>query len=326
MAEAATYSVSRVPVAPEPWVQLGHDYADSFELRLARPDTHTAEEWMRAALESAAPAVSALIRFVHTHVAGFALSSDPHSVLGWDTVSSTPDAFHVETHGPALRADIVARRTSDRTATVTTFLFYQRRRTALLWMVIGPLHRRIAPYLLARAASKLTRLPVTPSPMSSDPRPVVQLQEIPEGIRRLCPFDPDYADLFVAPVPDAPASSPERWARATMEGAPAVGRFLAWRVLCHLRLQSSPEHIAGWRVADRRDNWIRVEASSWSMTANIVFKIDEDRVLFGTFIRYQHPGGKAIWTPVSAVHRAVAPEFLRGGMRRILRARLMTER
>lgn len=157
-ADARAYTVSRVPVPPEPWVQDGYDYADTFELQLAAPDHHTAEEWVRAALERAGPGIRGLIRFVHGRVARFSLSDDPRSVLGWEPVSSTPDAFHIETRGPALRAEIVARRSCPTTATLTTFLYYRRRRTRLLWLVIGPLHRRIAPYLLARAASDLTRV------------------------------------------------------------------------------------------------------------------------------------------------------------------------
>ena len=151
------YRVRRVAVAPEPLVDGGFDYADSFEVRLARPDTHPAEQWARACVAQAAPAVRGLIRFVHGRVAGFALDDDPDAVLGWQTVSSSPDAHHLRAAGPVLRAEIVARRTSDRTATMTTFLFYRRRRTRLLWLLVGPLHRAIAPYLLRRAAAHLTR-------------------------------------------------------------------------------------------------------------------------------------------------------------------------
>ncbi len=155
MAEARAYSVSRIEVPPEPWVQSGYNDADAFELRLTHPDDHTAEEWVRVALESAAPGVRGLIRFVHGRVARFSLSNEPRSVQGWETVSSTADAFHIKTRGPALRAEIVARRTSATTASITTFLFYRRRSTRLLWLLIGPLHRRIVPYLLARAAAHL---------------------------------------------------------------------------------------------------------------------------------------------------------------------------
>lgn len=156
---AQRYRVDRIPVAPEPWVEPEFAYADSFELRLTQPDGHTAEQWARAALEHAPPRIRGLIRFVHGRIARFSLSDRPDSVLGWERVSSTRDAFHIATQGPGLRAEIVARRTSDTTATVTTFLFYRRRRTRLLWVVIGPLHRRIVPVLLKRAAAHLTQQP-----------------------------------------------------------------------------------------------------------------------------------------------------------------------
>lgn len=156
MADKKGYQVRRVPVASEPLVEGTYDYADSFELRLEQSDTHTAEQWVRTALEQAAPGVRGLVRFVHGRVAKFGLDSSPHSVLGWRTVASTRDVFHLAAAGPVLRAEIVARRTSPVTATLTTFLFYERRRTRLLWLVVGPLHRRVAPYLLTRAASRLT--------------------------------------------------------------------------------------------------------------------------------------------------------------------------
>ena len=69
----------------------------------------------------------------------------------------------------------------------------------------------------------------------------VQVHDVPEAIRSLSTFDrPDYVDLFVASAEDASGTSTERWARAAMEGAPAIGRFLAWRVCCGLRLDETP--------------------------------------------------------------------------------------
>jgi hypothetical protein len=41
----------RVDVPAEPLVP-DHDYADAFELLLDRPDTHTAQEWVRQGLEA----------------------------------------------------------------------------------------------------------------------------------------------------------------------------------------------------------------------------------------------------------------------------------
>ena len=158
MADTADRSVRRVPVAPEPLLAgATPDYADAFELRLARPDAHTAGQWVQAALAEAPSAVTALIRFVHARVLRFELSPQDDSILGWHTVSSTPEALHLRTQGPLLRAEIVLRRGSPSTATVSTFLFYGHRFTPLLWRVVGPLHRRIAPYLMRRAAERLAR-------------------------------------------------------------------------------------------------------------------------------------------------------------------------
>jgi hypothetical protein len=161
----AGYRVARIAVAPEPLLNgEQYDYADSFEVRLDHPDAHTAEEWARTCLEKSAPAVRGLVRFVHGRVARFALSSDPDSVLGWQTVSSTPEALHLRTEGPMLRAEIVARRRSDQTSGFSTFLFYKRPATRLLWIGVGPLHRAVAPYLLRRAAAALTSRQSVPQP------------------------------------------------------------------------------------------------------------------------------------------------------------------
>jgi hypothetical protein len=146
----------RVPVAAEPLLDGRHDYADSFEVRLAQPDTHSAEDWARTAFEQAPPMLRGLIRFVHARIARFQLSAGRDGILGWGTVRSEPDVMHLQTDGPLLRADIVARRTSPTTSTATTFLCYRRPLAAVLWKVIGPLHRRVAPYLLGRAAAVLT--------------------------------------------------------------------------------------------------------------------------------------------------------------------------
>lgn len=70
-----------------------------------------------------------------------------------------------------LRGDIVARRKSPTTAGFSTYLFYHRPVTRLLWVVIGPLHRAIAPYLLARAASTLTQETSGAAPCSSTASP-----------------------------------------------------------------------------------------------------------------------------------------------------------
>jgi hypothetical protein len=160
MPDVTGFRVNRVAVEPEPLIgRQGYDYADSFEVRLAEPDTHTAEEWTRTALEHSPAALRGLIRLVHEHVARFDLapSDDPDRVLGWRVAHSEADVLMLTTAGPLLRAAIVARRRSPVSATLTTFLFFRQSATRPMWWAIGPVHRWAAPYLLKRAATEFTR-------------------------------------------------------------------------------------------------------------------------------------------------------------------------
>src|SRR5205085_10016950 len=135
--------------------------------------------------------------------------------------------------------------------------------------------------------------------MNVDTAPsVVQQRDIPEAIRALDALPSDYVDVFTAGVSGATDALAEQWARVAIEGAHPAGRFIAWRVLCALRLEprDSRDYVAGWKIVGRGDSWIRVEASSWFMTANMVFQVDEDQVSFATFIRYDRPVAALIWT------------------------------
>jgi hypothetical protein len=131
------------------------DYTDFFEVEVTHPDDRTAEEWARSALEGMPTALRALVLFAHRRLLRFGLGplEEADHVLGWRVVSSEPDAVRLEAEGPLLRAVLVGRRTSPTSTALRTSLFFRRRRAArLTWTVVGPVHRRVAPYLLARAA------------------------------------------------------------------------------------------------------------------------------------------------------------------------------
>ncbi len=148
---------------------------------------------------------------------------------------------------------------------------------------------------------------------------VVQQRNVPDAILSLSTMDsPDYVDFFTATASGATDESPKQWARAAVEGVSPWGRLVAWRVLCGLRLESrpSPEHLAGWKIADRGDGWIRMEASSWFMTAHIVFHVDEGHVCFATFVRYDKPMAALVWPAVSIIHRRAVPDLLRYAVKR----------
>jgi hypothetical protein len=118
-------------------------------------EDRTAEQMIRDGLEHAPPRLRATIVSVHRHVLRFRLGpvSSPNHVVGWRVVTSEPDVIRLETTGPLIAGTLVARRVGATTARLTTFVRYQRP-LARVWAIVGPLHRRVAPYLMARAAAR----------------------------------------------------------------------------------------------------------------------------------------------------------------------------
>jgi hypothetical protein len=143
---------------------------------------------------------------------------------------------------------------------------------------------------------------------------VVGLRNVPEAIRSLGALvNPDYVDLFTATTVGATDKSPEEWARAALEETP-TGRSAPylWRLL-GLRLgpRHSPDYVQGWKIANSGDNWIRLEAASWFMTAHAVVQVDEGNVSVALFLRYDRPMAAIVWPPVSIMHRRAVPAMLR---------------
>ena len=147
---------------------------------------------------------------------------------------------------------------------------------------------------------------------------VVGLTNLPEAIRGLDTLaSPDYVDLFTATTSRATDKSAEEWARATLEDTP-TGRSapLLWRRL-GLRLgpTPSPDYVQGWKIADRGEDWIRIETTSWFMTAHAVVQVDDRHLSLALFIRYDRPIAAHIWTPVSVMHRRAVPDMLRQALK-----------
>jgi hypothetical protein len=152
---------------------------------------------------------------------------------------------------------------------------------------------------------------------------VIQQRTIPESIRALSGMDrPDYIDVFTVTTNGAADATPEQWFRTALEDVAGRGGQFIWRGVLGLRLKSRPsmERVAGWKIADRGEDWIRLEASSWFMTAHLVTRLNDGTLFAGTFIRYDHPIAPLIWVPASAVHRRTMPGLLAQTVR--LRARL----
>jgi hypothetical protein len=147
---------------------------------------------------------------------------------------------------------------------------------------------------------------------------VVGLSDVPDTIRGLDTLaSPDYVDLFVATTSRATEKSAEEWARTILEDT-STGRSAPrlWRLL-GLRLGPTPstDHVQGWRIADRGDDWIRIEASSWCMTAHAVVQVDDGQVSLALFIRYDRPIAALTWQAVSVMHRRAVPVMLRQALK-----------
>lgn len=130
------------------------DYADCFEVRAVAPEERTPEVLARAALEDMPVALRGLVLVAHRVILRFRLGplSSAEHVLGWKIVASTPGHVVLEADGPLIRGVMVGRRTEPGVTVLTTFVFYRGRAAPVVWSVVSMLHRRVAPYLLRRAA------------------------------------------------------------------------------------------------------------------------------------------------------------------------------
>lgn len=149
---------------------------------------------------------------------------------------------------------------------------------------------------------------------------VVQQHELPEAIRRVrAASEADYFDVFTLRTSRAAHASPEEWARAGVDQAAGSAGQFVWRRILGLRLadQGSSDRIAGWEIAERGDDWLRLEASSWCLTAHIVVHGEAGQVTIATCLRYDRPPAQLIWPRLAVVHRAAMPRLMRLAERRI---------
>lgn len=131
----------------------------------------------------------------------------------------------------------------------------------------------------------------------------------------------DYVDHFVISPVDASARPPERWARALFGDVPSLAERLIWQGLLQLRLRGSrsPRVVAGWSISARGEDWIQLATSSWAMSANLVVRASERELSLTTLVQYDRVASRLVWTPLSAVHRRLAPGLLRDAVARVSR-------
>jgi hypothetical protein len=145
-------------------------------------------------------------------------------------------------------------------------------------------------------------------------------REVPDAIRALGALEnANYSDIVTVAADEALNGTPEHLIQAGLDGVPrGLLLFIPFvqRVFLGLRLnlRPSPDHLLGWTIAEREENWIRIEAASWFLTAHVVMHAGEERMSFASFIRYERWPAAFIWPPVSLIHRQVALALVRGAI------------
>jgi uncharacterized protein DUF2867 len=138
--------------------QIGEDaadYVDVFEVPIRPADPRSAEQTFRDVLGRSPGALGAVVLWVHRHVLGFRLgpATSPGHLIGWSIVRSDADEVVLAANGPLMHGELDLRLQDGRRAVLTTRLHYRHRIAArAVWIVIGPVHRVIAPQLMKRAA------------------------------------------------------------------------------------------------------------------------------------------------------------------------------
>jgi hypothetical protein len=142
---------------PAPQLDASADYADAFEIRTGEDDSRTTEQTFRDGLGAEPGVIGHLVLWTHRHALRFRLgpfTSSDH-VIGWKVVRSDPDQFVLTTDGSLMRGRLVLSRQADRRAVLTTLLFYRHHATArMVWAVVGPVHRALAPRLMEHSARR----------------------------------------------------------------------------------------------------------------------------------------------------------------------------
>ena len=89
--------------------------------------------------------------------------------------------------------------------------------------------------------------------------------------------------------------------------------LIGWRLVLGLRLGplSSPDHILGWRIVERRPDSTVCQLRSWFLNAYNTFVTDDGHLVWSTFVFYERPPAGLIWPLASLLHRPLVRIALR---------------
>lgn len=132
------------------------DYCDSFAIGRADSDPRSAEDWFRAAFEGSPTVFRHGLPVLWRSILGLRMGPrpSPDHVLGWRRVSTRPELAVYGTQSALAEANLVMRLEPNR-AVLSTFVHYLKPGiVGSIFVVAGPIHRAIIPFLLDRAAER----------------------------------------------------------------------------------------------------------------------------------------------------------------------------
>ncbi|WP_328374902.1 DUF2867 domain-containing protein [Streptomyces sp. NBC_00440] len=146
--------------------------------------------------------------------------------------------------------------------------------------------------------------------------PRVRRVEVPQVARTAGEFaTADYASAFELPSRHARSRTPEQWARATFEDAPAAVRWIllrGWTLGLGLRMgpRPSPDHVLGWLGSESGPGSVTLDASSPLVATRNVVVVNGSGVVWVTFVRFNRRVSRLVWSAAAPVHHLAVPYLL----------------
>lgn len=142
-----------------------------------------------------------------------------------------------------------------------------------------------------------------------------------DTLRACCTLDRvDHVDTHLLATDQPRTRTPEQWAREILEGPSAVmrARLTAGWTMLGLRVhQRGPDTIAGWPIAHRDAEYVRLQGDSLlGLTGQLVARVTDDGVEFATFVQLANPVARALWARVLPTHLEIVESLLRGAAER----------
>lgn len=161
-------------------------------------------------------------------------------------------------------------------------------------------------------------------PIASSPGASAAVRQIsaPPSIRALSTLSHiDYADAFVVHLTPVLERTAEQWARTILDDASiSMRRTLqsGWSAIgLKLGGASSDGLVLGWEIRRNRPDCVLLGAASRiGMPGELLFKRQQDGLLFATFVQQDNHVARTLWARIEPVHVSLVRRILEGAFRR----------